>query len=626
MRQPLVSVVIATYNSGTYLREAIESVLRQSVGELELLVIDDGSTDGTSGLVKSIGDARLSYFWQANAGQTAAKNHGLRRANGRFVGFCDGDDYWYPDKLELQLPLFEKSSLTGVVYSPADTIDEHGQPLPSVIPAYYRGDVTNELFLTNFVPFGTALVRRECLDRVGSFDDALAMGIDWDLWLRISAHYHFDYVPRATYAYRIWSGQMSKNWRGRYTNAFRIMDKFTRSNPGKIPPSIKRFAFASTYSNRARARMHEHPVAAISDASHGLVLSPLDLYSWKTLGRTVVNATQTRGGSNEFERRGDRYHIYKRLGSPLIRKLTCNLPRIFMYHRFGRKPAERTLGVDEFRNQMVLLKKRCEILTLSELLDSKNADVSKDGPRATITIDDGYGDFIRFAAPVLRELGIRATIFVTTGFVDRTLHLWPDIIRSLLSGSPNGTYRIGGFWNGMEITLGSDEEREKAWHRLADQLIFSDVSTRSNALADLARSLKLSVEDCDMSAFEALTWQELQKLHDEGFEIGDHSHTHACLTAMSTRELHDELATSKKLLEDKLQTRIQSFAYPNGTPRDYDARVVDIVRGLGYEQAVLSYPSAWSRGRRFEIGRFSGTCSQEQFENLVDGYGMLHIR
>src|SRR4030095_853063 len=105
MRSPSVSVIIATYNSGPYLRAAIGSVLCQSVGDLELIVVDDGSTDGTRELVEQIHDDRMSYLWQANAGQTSAKNRGVREAKGKFIGFCDGDDYWYPNKLELQLPL-----------------------------------------------------------------------------------------------------------------------------------------------------------------------------------------------------------------------------------------------------------------------------------------------------------------------------------------------------------------------------------------------------------------------------------------------------------------------------------------------------------------------------------------
>src|SRR5690606_9765500 len=122
------SVIIATYNSGRYLQDAIDSILAQTVPDLELLVIDDGSTDDTRSRVAEISDPRLTYIWQRNAGQTAAKNAGVRRARGDFIGFCDGDDYWYGNKLELQLPKFADAPETGVVYSPADTIDEQGKP------------------------------------------------------------------------------------------------------------------------------------------------------------------------------------------------------------------------------------------------------------------------------------------------------------------------------------------------------------------------------------------------------------------------------------------------------------------------------------------------------------------
>jgi glycosyltransferase involved in cell wall biosynthesis len=290
MTSPLVSVVIATYNSGHYLSQAIESVLQQTVNDLEVIVIDDGSTDGPRNLVASIDDPRLRYVWQANAGQTVAKNHGARLARGEFVAFCDGDDFWYENKLELQLPLFSKSPSVAVVYSPADTIDEHGHPLGDTLFTPHRGTVTHALFMRNFVPFGTAVVRRRCLEEVGGFDESLRMGIDWDLWLRISVRHQFDYVEQSTYAYRIWQGQMSKNWRGRYSSAFRIMNKFVDEHPNAIPSRLRRHAFADTFANRARARQQEQRWAAIGDAMRALVLHPTRSYIWKTLGRVVVDS------------------------------------------------------------------------------------------------------------------------------------------------------------------------------------------------------------------------------------------------------------------------------------------------------------------------------------------------
>jgi glycosyltransferase involved in cell wall biosynthesis/peptidoglycan/xylan/chitin deacetylase (PgdA/CDA1 family) len=625
MHSPLVSVVIATYNSGIYLQEAIDSILRQSVGDLELLVIDDGSTDDTRQLVAGIRDERLSYIWQANAGQTSAKNHGLQRARGEYIGFCDGDDYWYPNKLELQLPLFERSAQTGVVYSAAATIDEHGNPLGKELAAQYRGDVTAQLFMANFVPFGTAIVRRRCIEELGPFDSSLAMGIDWDLWLRVSAKYHFDFVAQPTYAYRIWSGQMSKNWRGRYSSAFRIMDKFVRANPGKISPRLRQRAIADTLCNRARARMGETPLQAIMDGAKATLLDPFAAYSWKTLLRTAANATNGRSSptSPAPQRRDETHGSLKHVLAPVARTLTGTRPRIFMYHRFAPAIATRALGADEFRRQMLLLKERCDVLTLSELIDRESNGTRSAKPAAVVTVDDGYADVFRVAAPILQELSIPATVFVTTGFIDRKLFLWPDQLRALIERSAAGTFRVGGYWQGLEIRLGSKEERELLWNDLADRLLFTTTATRESAIADLADSLQLSIDDNDMSAYEAMTWAELRQLHDAGFEIGDHSCTHACLPALSDEDLEAEIVGSKALLERSLGSRVRSFAYPNGTLKDSDERVIKVLRQAGYEHAVLAVPAPVSLDRRFELGRFSGTCSLERFKNLVDGFGIL---
>lgn len=620
-RQPRVSVVIATYNSGHYLKEAIDSVLQQTETSLELLVVDDGSTDGTKELVGAVRDERVQYIWQPNAGQTAAKNNGVRRARGEFIGFCDGDDYWYPNKLELQLPLFEKSAKTGVVYSPADTIDEFGNKRDEILPANYRGNVTSDLFMQNFVSFGTAMVRRRCIEEMGAFDDSLAMGIDWELWLRISARYEFDYVPVSTYAYRIWSGQMSKNWRGRYSSAFRIMRKFMQNNPNAISWNLKRRGFANTYSNRARARMHEHPYGAVQDGALGLLLDPFERFSWKTLAFVAVNAARAKRNTH-FSRSPGNFRFLKRSIAPLVRRTTSSEPRVFMYHRFAAAPTERSLGADEFRQQMMLLKQRCEIVTVSELVQRKDRS-DPDRPLAAVTVDDGYADFFDIAFPVLKQLNIPATVFVTTGFIDRQLFLWPDQIRALLNKAAAGSYRLEGSWSGVQIELGGPSQREAAWHQLADQLVFVTQASRAQALDALAQALGVSLDGSDMQPYRAMTWDQLQELSRNGIEVGDHTYSHACLTAMTEDEAKVELRKSKELLERQLGMPVRSFAFPNGTREDRSEKLVGLLQQMGYSSAVLAVPVPLSLQNPFEIGRFSATCSLDQFRSLVDGFGAL---
>ena len=296
IRRGLVSVVIATYNCRRYLGQAIESVLAQTYTDLELHVVDDGSTDGTAEEVaRYLGDPRVRYHSQTNMGQTAAKNHGIRKSRGEFIAFCDADDLWLPDKLALQITAFADNPRLGVVYSRAALIEERGVRIAhdrSDEPEHPSGWVTGALFKMNFIPFGTAIVRRRCLEHAGAFDERYRMGIDWELWLRISVHYQFQFVDVETYAYRVWSGQMSKNWRGRYEHAFRIMREFLDQHPGVIDADTENEAWAHSYTQRARLRSFNSSEygPALADVLRALRIRPTYRFAWRTVPAIALAA------------------------------------------------------------------------------------------------------------------------------------------------------------------------------------------------------------------------------------------------------------------------------------------------------------------------------------------------
>lgn len=284
--QPLVSVVIATYNMGQYLPLAIDSVLNQSWSNLEVVVIDDGSQDDTpEQMTRYEKDTRVRYFPTENRGQPQAKNKGLQESKGDFIAFCDADDLWQPCKLEVQIPYFENPEV-GVVYSEVSYIDQHGDPVDKEIPyERHSGTVTDKLVIKNFVPFGTAVIRSACLDKDGTFDENLPMGIDWDLWLRYSMNWQFQYVPEATYTYRIWPGQMSKNYIGRYKNAFLILEKFLAAHPDALPKAVQEQAWADMYVSRGMslATSEKLFVQPLRDVLTGLRYNWLFLPGWKAL-------------------------------------------------------------------------------------------------------------------------------------------------------------------------------------------------------------------------------------------------------------------------------------------------------------------------------------------------------
>lgn len=248
VEKPLVSVVIATYNMAKYLPLAIQSVLAQTYENFELLIVDDGSMDDTSQVVEPfLSDPRVKYFVRKNGGQAAAKNDGVRASHGDYVAFLDADDMWATEKLNMQMPLFSRCGTVGVVYSRYCRIDENGKELGILEGTLYRGRISGRLLVSNFIGFGTSVVKKECFDRMGYFKEDLRMGIDYDLWLRFSTEYEFDYVDHPLLYYREWLGQMSNNCTGRYLNGIAIMQNFLRNFPQVVDQETENEAWAHTY-------------------------------------------------------------------------------------------------------------------------------------------------------------------------------------------------------------------------------------------------------------------------------------------------------------------------------------------------------------------------------------------
>jgi glycosyltransferase involved in cell wall biosynthesis len=287
----LVSVVTATFNMGNYLSETVRSVLSQSYQNFEMIVVDDGSQDNTQEVMKSfLNDPKIRYVrLDRNRGQTAAKNRGLAEAKGRYVGFVDADNLWKPFKLEHQLPLFKNSERIGVVYSDAEYIDENGKILPYKKRNYHEGLITNELLLSNFVNFNSALVRRECIQEVGGFDENLSMGIDWDLWLRISTRYEFAFLPEQTYSYRLWANQMSHQKKKRFQNAMKILDKFEQKYSGFVALKTLQEARALVYRDLALACADiEENKNAYRYIARAIKEMPGRWTMWKGLGKIIL--------------------------------------------------------------------------------------------------------------------------------------------------------------------------------------------------------------------------------------------------------------------------------------------------------------------------------------------------
>jgi len=185
---PRVSVLIGAYNNAGTLPRAIDSILSQSVRDLELIVVDDGSTDATAEIVRAVKDARVRYLPFDHMGISRSLNEGLRAARAPFVAIQDADDHSDPERLERQLGLLENESDIAVVGTRMREEDGSGNPL-SPRTSFAAGDVTDVLMRFNPIPNSCVLMRREVVLELGGYDPRWRYAMDYDLWLRIAEHH-----------------------------------------------------------------------------------------------------------------------------------------------------------------------------------------------------------------------------------------------------------------------------------------------------------------------------------------------------------------------------------------------------------------------------------------------------
>ena len=238
---PLVSVVIPCYNRETFIADAIESALAQTHQNLEILVVDDGSSDGTETVIKRyLNDPRVRYFkHETNRGIPAARNTAIRQARGEYVALLDSDDMWLPNKVEAQLRVFSRdlARQVGLVWSDAyfkdnlGNTETGGASVPDDIGSLPPEIFLKRLFQQNFIIAQTVMVRRSCFDKVGLLDEMLTGGSDdYDFWLRLAPHFKFAYVPIPLVVARLHGGNHSDADR-QIRDTFVIVQKATAQNP-----------------------------------------------------------------------------------------------------------------------------------------------------------------------------------------------------------------------------------------------------------------------------------------------------------------------------------------------------------------------------------------------------------
>lgn len=267
---PSVSVVLPTHNRRATLGAAIESVLTQSWSDLELIVVDDASTDGSDRLVRSMDDVRLQlHRLPRRSGAPIARNVGISMARGRYVGFQDSDDVWRPDKLRAQVAALDSAEDdVAVVYGAMIRHRSRGAVrIPGPSRPGRSGDPSAQLSIENFIGLPAALVRTDAVRSTGGFDPDLPRFQDWDLWLRMAETFCFQFLDEVVVDSHETSVSISRD-EGAYFRAMEVIlsrhDAMFRRCPEALLHHHLRLALLGLA--RRRALPYGHHAHAIRSA------------------------------------------------------------------------------------------------------------------------------------------------------------------------------------------------------------------------------------------------------------------------------------------------------------------------------------------------------------------------
>jgi len=290
----LVSTIIPAYNAYEYIRESIDSALAQTHRAQEIIVVDDGSTDGTPGLVLEYGSS-VRVIRQQNSGPAAARNRGVRAAVGSWVAFLDADDTWLPEKLQRQLARAQQTGTSFVYTDRENSGDCAGiSRYASDVGILAEGEVYEQLLGGNFITLSSVLMKRDLFLESGGFcEDRSLMAVeDWDLWLRIAAEYKVALCPEPLVRYRFHPAGISRSVSLMERNIFNVLKVALESDRGRrVSRKTARRAIASAWSVLGWSASAESPFSAVPYYLRSWLNDPLNCSTLTQLIKSSLGRT-----------------------------------------------------------------------------------------------------------------------------------------------------------------------------------------------------------------------------------------------------------------------------------------------------------------------------------------------
>jgi len=308
------------------------------------------------------------------------------------------------------------------------------------------------------------------------------------------------------------------------------------------------------------------------------------------------------------------------LGLDHVASFLCrNHPRILMYHRFSKEKRGGFTSERNFDQQLSYISRHYHPMSLSELNHCFLQGKKPPKNAIVITIDDGYGDFYDIAYPLLRKYQIPSTLFITTGFVDNRLWLWPDQVSWLLkyAGKGRESLSIG------PVKLLKGDVQAWEWQALIDYLLTVTDMEKHQLIAQIAEVWELDLPVKAPAEYAAVTWQQLREMQESGVEVGGHTVTHPSLGQVDENQAIEEIEGSKRELEKFLGKGERTFCYPNGTSADYNEKIKEVVKRAGFSCSVTAFHDRLGINDQYAMRRFS--CGDDMFGFYKSVTGIEHL-
>lgn len=305
---------------------------------------------------------------------------------------------------------------------------------------------------------------------------------------------------------------------------------------------------------------------------------------------------------------------------PWARRLTRGVPKILMYHRFSRKPVPGRVSIAAFDKQVSYLRRSCNVISMSHAIRALKGGCQLPANPVIITIDDGYADFYEYAYPVLRKYGVSATFYVTTGFVNGDLWLWPDKVTWLLDSSDSLDWPVELAAQSTIPGYLNEEKRSCLWKQIVSYLLSVPEERKLDWIEVFAYRLGKTLPAKPPKGYEPVGWGRLREMQQQGIEIGGHSDSHATLSKVVGPRLDREIADCYAMLVAELGDRKNyHFCYPNGHPEDYNVEAKERIQATGFLSSVVSFYDQHMCDDIFEMRRFGVGSEFGEFRKVTNG-------